>query len=332
MRVEPITVPLPPGAVAGLEVRADGSRGSWRCAAVDGRHLALFAGTELRLAIEIDEGWAAASFLRGRTWTGPLPPISAAEARTRAGTWPRRIAEWLATSALTGLHADAWWVLAWAEDTGTRGQAYSTAPFGPDLPWPPPPPCQFEAVLAPARAWAEDWWALGDGPRPGGVIALRAASAPDHGRVLAWRRAAREGVLPPAVLLYNPLIQRYLVVDGHDHLHAALLEGRRPATIACVPIAGGAQSGYRADPNAQMAWVEPASLSGRPLSLIRVDRLNQAARAAYGEPMVRAVLSARRFEGGPAAWNAMVAAELGDDDVLALLRIPNSDPEPDPER
>ncbi|PTL79149.1 hypothetical protein [Vitiosangium sp. GDMCC 1.1324] len=92
------------------------------------------------------------------------------------------------------------------------------------------------------RFWVERWsWS---GPsahiwpeaKMGAVLALREPSRPDASRVKAWRKHARDGTLPPVLLLYMELPQKWLVLDGHDRLQAALLEGITPPLLGLWPV------------------------------------------------------------------------------------------------
>jgi hypothetical protein len=321
MRIESVREPLPAGAVAGVELIVEGSRGNWRVEAVDGRHWAIIAGTGLVLAVALDAWWSGAAFVRGPGWTSPFPHISAVEARARASRgsngegWLSRFAELLAASPLTGLHTDTWWLLSFIEASRPE-RGYSTAPYGVSLPWPPVPPGDFEAVLRFEPAWVEEWGGgATEQPRPGDVVALRRPSLAEDGRVKAWRRALREGVLPPALLLYNPLIERYFVLDGHDRIHAALLEGGVPPTVACYPVAKVQQPGIRKDPGRQMVGVESVVFSPFEKTPGVIERMNREAREAYGEVFARPVFSARAFRGGVGGWSRMIDAVLGDRDA-----------------
>ena len=64
------------------------------------------------------------------------------------------------------------------------------------------------------------------------VLALRPPSAPDSSRVKAWRKRARERVLPPVLLWWIEGLAAYVILDGHDRLQAASLEGTRCDTVS----------------------------------------------------------------------------------------------------
>ena len=67
-------------------------------------------------------------------------------------------------------------------------------------------------------------------------MALRDPSAEDSGRVKAWRKVAREGLLPPALLYFVSGLDSWLVLDGHDRLLAARLEGVAPTALTLSSV------------------------------------------------------------------------------------------------
>lgn len=62
----------------------------------------------------------------------------------------------------------------------------------------------------------------------GNLIPLRKASDPEHGRVKWYRKLARSGELPPIIAFRHDGLVSSLVIDGHDRLLAARLEGVFP--------------------------------------------------------------------------------------------------------
>lgn len=64
-------------------------------------------------------------------------------------------------------------------------------------------------------------------------LPLRGMSPADSGRVKAWRKLARRGALPPVLLQWISGLVAHVVLDGHDRLFAAQLEGR-PAPFLCL--------------------------------------------------------------------------------------------------
>ncbi len=51
-----------------------------------------------------------------------------------------------------------------------------------------------------------------------------------------WRKRARRGTLPPVLLWEIPTLHTSLVLDGHDRLHAAMLEGVEADFLALTQL------------------------------------------------------------------------------------------------
>lgn len=68
------------------------------------------------------------------------------------------------------------------------------------------------------------------------VFALRDPSPEDASRVKSWRKHARDGTLPPVLLSWISALDGYLVLDGHDRLHAAALEGIDAPLVSLHPV------------------------------------------------------------------------------------------------
>ncbi|ADO69127.1 hypothetical protein [Stigmatella aurantiaca] len=174
----------------------------------------------------------------------------------------------------------------------------------------PAPPHALDAALKHQTFWTEDWRGHGFHDlevSSGSVLALRAPSAENDGRVKAFRKQARDGTLPPVLLFYFALVGKWLVVDGHDRLHAARLENRTPPLLGLwsvfeQPVPQDERTRARQQGSMQAAEFR---LRGRPMDVDAVNRL-----------LVRDHESVRRFagtrgyplRGGGATWRAEVAA------------------------
>jgi hypothetical protein len=122
----------------------------------------------------------------------------------------------------------------------TRPRPFAEQPFArrivDPLPGPrerPPRPvtkieAAAEALAAPDLAW-ESWWLNGSGA----LLRMRKPSPKDAGRVKAWRKRARDGSLPPALVLFVTGLDMFLLLDGHDRLRAAMLENA-PIGFLCL--------------------------------------------------------------------------------------------------
>ncbi|HEY1097932.1 MAG TPA: hypothetical protein VGF99_03350 [Myxococcota bacterium] len=67
----------------------------------------------------------------------------------------------------------------------------------------------------------------------GELLARRALDDDDEGRRRFWRKQARAAALPPVLVWFVPLLQKFVVLDGHVRLLAALDEGVTP-TLVCL--------------------------------------------------------------------------------------------------
>jgi hypothetical protein len=159
-----------------------------------------------------------------------LPPIDAADARSMAAkseapplAWARRLAEPLAYLLLSRRTPVAWLATAVEERSqgpeGTRSARElrwvhrprsETVPFEPGG-------VEWDGVPGPLLPWPlihDDC-----------VLPLRSWPAATHGRVSAFRKLARDGALPPVVLLWVSGLQSWLLLDGHARWVAARVEG-----------------------------------------------------------------------------------------------------------
>jgi hypothetical protein len=124
-----------------------------------------------------------------------------------------------------GMHS---WYSGWAKYFALRLRDSSRSPLHTGLWMMQPmfgaggviPAVYVDAMLNPDRRRYVVWFDGDSGPLP-----LRDLSNPDNGRVKAWRKKAREGTLPPVLLYYVSGLAEYVLLDGHDRLLAAHLEG-----------------------------------------------------------------------------------------------------------
>lgn len=146
-------------------------------------------------------------------YVSPLPPLRAEHARrvTPPGS--------------------AAWFDRWAHQFASRLDDADTGPLHNGFwilhPRRLPPYCLRDDLTEDYPAAYLDW--LGEGWN--GVLPLR--QLPDAGaaRVKAYRRQAREQVLPPILLWSVSGFDGYLLIDGHCRLAAALAEGIEPSVL-----------------------------------------------------------------------------------------------------
>lgn len=183
--------------------------------------LRLSAGDVPVLWARIEEDYYGYEYLRkgGDASWSIVPPISfqvtdeiashPPEARARA--WAKRFAAWLSASAYSPLHAGEWTL-------SPRMRWHAGALLLPG---------DLDGIFAHESRGYVAWDHIVH-PLP-----LRDVSPSDDGRVKAWRKLARRGELPPILLQWISGLVAYVVLDGHDRLLAAKLEGK-PAPFLCL--------------------------------------------------------------------------------------------------
>ncbi len=161
---------------------------------------------------------------------------------------------------------------------------------------------------APTLRW-ESWWISGSGA----VFRLRRPSSTDSGRVKAWRKRVRDGTLPPVLVMYVSGLDMFALIDGHDRLMAAELEGKSPPVLVLWKVRE--ESTYSSERRQQALC--------RELALRREDRKdrrrpldtadeNALLRSAFpGPARLRATTRAYRLDDDEARWRDRVERALG---------------------
>ncbi len=275
------------------------------------------------LWVRIDGYWDRCGFLRG-TPSAPwgLPALSAAEVRevTQEPGSPRWWEAWMwrLGRALARpehpavLHAGRWCLRPVKVIPAAQAQRYPISTMEWQFGQPPLSPHSPERVLRFEPYWEENWTAFGGPPweegtiLQGGLLPLRAPSSEDDGRVKSWRKRARDGTLPPALVLYVDLLGKWLVLDGHDRLHAALLEGVTPPLLGLWPVHEEVLPSSPEGHKWVMRSAEHHLSAGATPSV--VDRVNRMLRVNFQGPRRSTVTRAWPVKGGLSAWRAEVLA------------------------
>jgi hypothetical protein len=132
--------------------------------------------------------------------------------------WARWFAEALLRSPSTPLHP-ARWALAVGEHRLATASSLLPSPRRWQSDWPWSLSANTAALFGPDHIGWVSW--IG---RTGEILRLRDLSPPEDARVRAWRKRARDGSLPPLLLLLVRGMGVWLLLDGHDRLRAALEE------------------------------------------------------------------------------------------------------------
>jgi len=142
------------------------------------------------------------------------------------------------------------------------------------------------------------------------TLFLRAPSPGDSSRIKASRKLAREGILPPVLLWFISGLDAYVLLDGHDRLHASRLENLAPP--ARVLSSRQLEPGRKVDTYGQHSKQLERQLA-HSSSPATVDRVNDRLRAMYPGPQHG---SGRTrvwpMSGGAPAWLAEARALCGD--------------------
>jgi hypothetical protein len=294
------------GAWAGLllELAAGPVRAGLRMEVTSGRRMWLSQGDRAVLLARVNAARQYVDYLRVGGYESVLAPIRAADARVVAQ-----------------VPAEAW-AARWAY----RFARYLDVPYGPLYRgrWLLAPAAEFLRPAHRAATVADRWrklivdepsgtldWIVHNGS--GQVLCLRPLSGVDAGRVKAYRKQAREGILPPVLLWWVSGLDCYLLLDGHDRLVAALAENVEPLPITLTSIEGSSAPAQRITAalnrhSAATGHIEGEVLRGTPGA---ADAL-LAERQRFGDELARAQLGAARtrawpIAGGVAAWRQSAA-------------------------
>jgi len=277
--------------------------------------LRLSSGGQPLFWCRIDDMWGACTFLRG-SGSAPwgLPALSASEVRDvphEPGTerwweaWTWRLGRTLVEAQHSVLHSGSWCLRPLQAIRGQEAGFYSTCPRSWGTHERPIPPHSLESVLRFESFQVEDWHWGEDTVKRGAVVPLRAPSPAEDGRVKSWRKRARDGTLPPALLLYVDILEKWLVLDGHDRLHAALLEGVAPPLLGLWPVVE--------DDSPWTDWEREGAViaAGFQLRAGAIDKANRTLLRHFSERRRATVTRAWPLRGGP---------EVGQAEVLAWRR------------
>jgi hypothetical protein len=288
--------------------------------AAPGHRLRVCSGGQPLLWLRIDGWWDRCGFLRGPAgapWK--LPVLSAAEVREVSHApgsppwweaWMWRLGRSLASSEHSVLHAGRWCLRPLRTTHVPQAYRYPVSTMEWQFGQPPLPPHSLEGVARFEHFWVEDWTAYGppseEGMFQGAVVPLRAPSPEEDGRVKSWRKRARDGTLPPALLLYVDLLGKWLVLDGHDRVRAALLEGIAPPLLGLWPVFEVALPWSPEGHQGVLISAELQLPEGAPPSV--VDRVNRMLRLNFRGHRRATVTRAWPLRGGSEAWRTEVLA------------------------
>ncbi|MFF3314540.1 hypothetical protein ACFYV5_03385 [Streptomyces sp. NPDC003035] len=288
------------------------------CLRTAGNRLVLTQGDDPVLFAVVERYNGGVDFYRTAAPRPLLPPLRAADARAyadRPERWAHRIAHALAEDPDGPLH-DGRWVL-----TDDTERLRIRDGRGPAAYW-------SELVVEGHPEGYIDWW-IHNGSWE--VLPLRPLPGADDGRVKAYRKQAREGILPPVLLWWVSGLDCHLLLDGHARLAAAIAEDVEPAVLVLrrtVPhderVRGEAEAAaaYEAELDRYAALIArhgPAVPDGAEIAggllVRRLEQLRTGDRPTWAWPLAGGVHEWRRLvddlststDGGARSW----AAEWG---------------------
>jgi hypothetical protein len=190
-----------------------------------------------------------------------LPPIRADECDTApVSWWTRHFAGLLLASSVTPLAQGRRYLFAPIEAMATPGVVLG--------------PGALDELLAQQDELRFEW----DFGYVGLLPTRRLSDASD-GRVKMWRKRARDGKIPPLVTWWCRGLFAHVLLDGHDRLHAALLEGVKPDVIVLADVTG--VSKQELEQRRQAALELAASLERIPSVTGRATAMNAVLRAEW---------------------------------------------------
>ncbi|MEV6637794.1 hypothetical protein AB0M54_44405 [Actinoplanes sp. NPDC051470] len=245
------------------------------------------------LMARVDDNHYGVEYAMTGHYRSPVPPIRAAHAAAVGAASPARWAYHFAASLTGGpLHTGRWAIS--VEVPRLR------------------PTERWAELLLPQPQGEIDWF-MDNGAWQ--ILPLHPLASVDAGRVKAYRKQARDGILPPVLLWWVSGLDCYVVLDGHDRLVAALAEDREPPLLALSSVdtdqvardTEDALSRYTTTTQGLDRQITAGS-PGAEAALVAVDRrladTLQTIESRYG------TTRAWPLRGGTPQWNALAREHL----------------------
>ncbi|MCC8477309.1 hypothetical protein LMJ41_05285 [Streptomyces globisporus] len=207
------------GAWVGLSLDVKGRHQPGLCVFSAGSRLLVSQLSRPVLLAVVDGQLQGVDFWRTDAYRSFVPPLRADVARALAGSperWAHRFAQYLIDSPDSPLHEGRWLLSC---ESPLRRRRYA------------------------GTSRAEYWGSMLVDGHPDGyidwffhshsweVLPLRPVPDADDGRVKAYRKQAREGVLPPVLLWWVSGLDCHVILDGHARFAAAVAESVEPPLL-----------------------------------------------------------------------------------------------------
>jgi hypothetical protein len=299
------------GPWAGLACVAQGpARPGLRVEVTGGRRLLLRQADRVVLLGVQRARRRGVHYARTGQYRSPLPPLTAGHARqvressadddAWAARWTHEYLGFLEAASDGPLYGGHW-IMAWGMPS------WSVAGHWPHL-----------TTVDPDRGHIT-WFGYGDPDEDQrDVLPLRRLSPATAGRVRSYRRQAREGILPPALLWWVSGLNTLVVVDGHDRIAAALAEHTVPAVIVLAPnpdplLASMAYPHFVRAYEGREQHLRAAVEHGDDLAKAHLAKVTRRFATQVNEE-IRREGRARAWpvRGGPAAWQSHAARLVPD--------------------
>lgn len=207
------------GTWAGLALEVRSRRRPELCLFSAERRLLLAQRSRAVLLAAVDGDHCGVEFWRTDAYRSPVPPLRAETARALAGRpdhWAYRFAELLADSADGPLHDGRWLLSPESPLLRSNHERLPEAEY-------------WSSMLIEGHPDGYIDWFVHSGSWE--VLPLRPLPEADDGRVKAYRKPARDGMLPPVLLWWVSGLDCHLILDGHARLAAAIAESTAPPVL-----------------------------------------------------------------------------------------------------
>ncbi len=191
--------------------------------------LALRQNDTVVLMAQVDGDRFGVEYACAGQFGSPIPPLRADLAASlgaedpggaRQARWAHHFAAALTRSTEGPLHSGRWVLSADATHLRPARRASTRAE-------------RWEELLLPGAQGYIDWF-VDNGAWQ--ILPLRPLASPDTGRVKAYRKQVREGILAPVLLWWISGLDCYVLLDGHDRLVAALSENEEPSLLSLSSV------------------------------------------------------------------------------------------------